>query len=85
MSGYAGNSDLEAEHAMILSENGVHASKLALQGPIVDECVDCGNDINPARVAFARKMGMTCTRCIECQEEFDKLPKQKVKMLDRIL
>lgn len=85
MSGYIGNPDAEAEHALIFAENGVHASKLALEGPIVDDCRDCGDEINPKRVEFARKMGMTCTRCVKCQEEFDKLPKAKVKMLDRIL
>lgn len=85
MSGYTGNPDAEAEHAMILSENGVHASKLALEGPIEEDCQECGREINPKRVEAARKMGMTCTRCIKCQEAFELLPKAKIKMLDRIL
>lgn len=83
MSGYAGNSDLESEHAMILSENGIHASQQMLNGPVVEDCQDCGEEINPKRVEFARKMGMKCMYCITCQPKHDKM--RSVKMLDRIL
>lgn len=83
MSGYTGNPDAEAEQALIFAENGVYASQQMLVGPVVEECQDCGDDINPKRVEFARKMGMKCMYCIDCQPKHDKQP--KVKMLDRIL
>lgn len=83
MSGYLGNPDAEAEHALILSENGVHASRLLLEGPILTDCDDCGNEINPLRVAAAEKMGMKCMYCIVCQPKYDK--PGRIRMLDRIL
>ena len=85
MSGYAGNSDLEAEHALILSENGIHASREAISGRVLEYCVECGEKINPLRVEFARKHGIKCEMCVGCQEVEDKKPKSRIKMLDRIL
>jgi len=83
MSGYAGNPDLEAEHALILAENGVHASRMLITGPVLDECSDCGEQINPLRVAALRQQGMRCMFCLSCQPKHDK--GGRVKMLDRIL
>lgn len=85
MSGYAGNSDLESEHALILAENGIHASQMALHGVALTNCIDCGGTINPLRVAAAKKLGHMCIRCLGCQEEFELLPQPKIKMLTRML
>lgn len=85
MSGYIGNPDAEAEHAMILSENGIRAAQSMVEGPVLDECLDCGEEINPMRVEAMRKIGMRCIRCFSCQQADDLRPKQRIKMLDRIL
>lgn len=82
MSGYAGPDD-DALHAMILSENGIRASQAMLEGPILTQCLECGNAINPLRVNAMRKNGMKCIRCVDCQPNYDTRP--RVKMLDRIL
>ena len=42
MSGYTGNPDAESEHALILSENGVNACRSVVEGPVLEECLDCG-------------------------------------------
>lgn len=83
MSGYIGNPDAESEHALILSENGIAASRAMLEGNVYDTCQDCGNTINPRRVEFLRSKGMKCEYCIDCQAKHDDAP--KVRMLDRIL
>lgn len=84
MSGYAGPDD-ESLHAIILSENGIHACQQALVGVILTHCLECGDEIDPRRVEFARKHNIKCEYCIDCQTEIDKLPKAKVKMLDWVL
>lgn len=83
MSGYTGNPDAEAEHAMILTENGVNASQSLVEGPVLEDCLDCGQSIASARVAFMRKIGMKCMYCISCQPKHDRAG--GIKMLDRIL
>jgi RNA polymerase-binding transcription factor DksA len=83
MSGYAGNSDLEAEHALILAENAVHAARSMLNGPVLTDCIECGEQINTARVELLKRIGMKCMYCISCQENHDAPP--RTKMLDRIL
>lgn len=83
MSGYTGNPDAEAEHAMILAENGINASQRMLEGPVVEECMDCGDAIHTGRVAFMRSARMKCLYCITCQPRHD--TPGRVKMLDRIL
>lgn len=83
MSGYGGNPDLEAEHALILSENGIRAAQSMVEGPVLEECLDCGEEINPKRVEAMRKIGMRCMYCILCQERHDK--PTGFRMLDRIL
>lgn len=82
MSGYAGPDD-EALHALILAENGINASRSMIDGPVLEECLDCGDEINPARVQAMKKIGMRCMYCIKCQPKYDK--PAGVKMLDRIL
>lgn len=84
MSGYAGADD-ESLHAIILSENGVHAAQQEIAGAVVDFCIDCGDEIEKRRVEFARHHKMKCVRCISCQEQYDRRPKARVKMLDWIL
>lgn len=79
MSGYAGNADLESEHALILAENAIRASQSMVAGPIMSDCQDCGQQINPMRVNALRKIGMRCLYCIQCQV------RHGIKMLDRIL
>jgi hypothetical protein len=82
MSGYAGPDD-DALHALILSENGINASRAMVDGPVLTDCLDCGESINPARIEAMRKIAMRCMYCIDCQPKYDKRP--AVKMLDRIL
>lgn len=83
MSGYAGNSDLEAEHALIMAENGIMASQMMLKGRVLTHCNECGDPIPEARRQYALKAEMKCDRCVACQEAHDKAP--RIKMLDRIL
>jgi RNA polymerase-binding transcription factor DksA len=83
LSGYIGNPDAEAEHALILAENGVASSQQMLKGAVLVYCLDCGDEIKLARRQAAQALGHTCKYCIECQPSHDKAA--KVKMLDRIL
>lgn len=83
MSGYTGNPDAEAEHALIINENGINASRMMLVGPVLEDCLDCGEPINPRRVAYMRQQKMKCIYCLTCQPKYDIVG--KVKMLDRIL
>lgn len=83
MSGYTGNPDAESEHALIINENGIRRSQSMVEGPVLEECQDCGEDINPLRVAAMKKIGMRCMYCITCQPAHDKA--HGIKMLDRIL
>lgn len=83
MSGYIGNPDAESEHALILAENGINASREAITGDVRTECLDCGDTIDPKRVAFLESKGMKCHYCITCQPFHDTV--RQVKMLDRIL
>lgn len=82
MSGYAGPDD-DALHALILAENAIRASQTMITGPVLEDCLDCGEAINPLRIAAMRKINMRCMFCIECQPKHDKV--STVKMLDRIL
>lgn len=68
---------------MILSENGVAAAQQMLKGAVLINCLDCGEEITPARRALATAQKHTCKYCITCQPYHDKAA--KVKMLDRIL
>lgn len=83
MSGYIGNPDAEAEHALILAENGVEAHREQLRGKVYSHCLDCGEEIPAARIQAAIKMKIRCEYCIHCQSDHDKVKKRK--MLDRIL
>lgn len=83
MSGYAGNGDLESEHALVLSENGIHASRLMLKGRVLTHCNDCGDEIPAMWVAYALKANIKCEYCVSCQTHHDRRP--NIKMLDRIL
>lgn len=84
MSGY-GSPDSDAEHALIFTENGVEAHREALRGVVLTNCRECGELIPPARRTFAIAKQMKCEYCVSCQEEVDKRPLQKIRMLDRIL
>lgn len=83
MSGYGGNPDMEAEHAMILVENSIHASRLMLEGAVRTRCLDCGEPIVEARRTYALKAGIRCEYCVSCQEGHD--TPRRIKMLDRVL
>lgn len=83
MSGYGGSPDLEAEHALIMSENGIDASRSMLIGEVRKHCLNCEEPIPEPRRQFALKLGHKCLYCIECQDACDKQP--KVKMLDWVL
>jgi RNA polymerase-binding transcription factor DksA len=82
MSGYGG-ADLESELAIQMSENGIEAHRQALQGRVLSECLDCGQEINPKRVEFLRSKNMKCEYCVDCQSNHDgiKLPKMLTNML----
>lgn len=83
MSGYIGNPDAEAEHALILAENGIAAAQSMLKGQVRTHCLDCGEPIAEARRQAAIKANHKCEYCISCQPKHDKAP--SVRMLDRIL
>ena len=83
MSGYAGNGDLEAEHAMILAENAIAAAQKMLQGRVLTHCLDCDQPIAEPRRQAAIKSNHKCEYCIVCQPAHDRAP--SVRMLDRIL
>lgn len=83
MSGFSGNPDAESEHALILAENGIKAAQSLIEGPVLTECLDCGDNINPLRVQAMRKISMKCIYCLTCQPKYDRA--SNVKMLDRIL
>lgn len=83
MSGYAGNPEIASEHAFHLAENSIRASRSLLEGPVLTECQDCDEEIDPARVEALRKNGMKCVYCIYCQVNHNK--PQIVRMLDNIL
>jgi RNA polymerase-binding transcription factor DksA len=83
MSGYIGNPDAESEYALVLSENGIHASQLMLKGRILTHCNDCGDQIPALRIAYAMKANIKCEYCVRCQVHHDHQP--RVRMLDRIL
>jgi RNA polymerase-binding transcription factor DksA len=85
MSGYLGNPDAESEHAMILSENGIQASREQLAGPVYEYCEDCDEQIPQARRMFAISAKMRCTRCVDCQELADKRPVPQIRMLTKML
>ncbi len=83
MSGYTGNPDAESEQALIFNENGIHAARQLLEGPILTDCQNCGEVIPPARVEALRSNGMKCVYCTLCQDKCNVGP--RIKMLDRIL
>lgn len=83
MSGYTGNPDAEAEHALILAENGIAAAQSMLEGRVLTHCLDCEEPIAEARRQVALKSNHKCEYCISCQPNHDKAP--SIRMLDRIL
>jgi RNA polymerase-binding transcription factor DksA len=83
MAGYEGNPDAAAQAAQEHLENLIQASSDHLKGPVLKQCADCGDDINPARVEAAIAGGRACKYCIECQPYHDKA--RSVRMLDHIL
>lgn len=85
MSGYIGNPDAEAEHALILAENGIAAAQSMLKGQVRTHCLDCEEPIAEARRQAAIKSNHKCDRCITCQQKFELRPQPKIRMLDRIL
>ena len=80
MSGYAG-ADADAEHALILNENAIHAARQLLPSGNFRFrfCQDCGEEIAEKRRALLPGV-MYCVECAEFHQV-----RQKVKMLDRIL
>ena len=83
MSGYIGDSASNAaEIADTMVNNELFALRAEMEsGSSFSHCMECGDDINPLRMIAVKG----CKRCISCQEYFDKLPKQRTKMLDKIL
>lgn len=68
---------------MVLAENGINAARSLIEGPILEDCLDCGEAINPARIEAMKRINMRCMYCITCQPKHDKA--RGIKMLDRIL
>lgn len=86
MSGYIGNPDAESEHAMIISENGIHAARQGLvMGRVFEFCQDedCGEEIPQARRNFFLQKGQLCKYCVDCAPKHVK--HVRIKMLDRVL
>lgn len=84
MSGYIGNPDAESEHAMIISENGIHAARQNLiAGRVNKFCDECGEDIPQARREFFLARDQRCLHCVDCAPNH--VIQTRVKMLDRIL
>jgi len=80
MSGYTGNPDAEAEHAQIMSDNGIELARSMLpKGESAFACHDCGEPIPQAR----REAQKGCKYCIDCQPNHDKLP--LIKMITKML
>jgi phage/conjugal plasmid C-4 type zinc finger TraR family protein len=80
MSGYGGNPDMEAEHAMILAENAIALARSMLPvGESEHFCLDCNEPIPEAR----RVAQKGCKYCIDCQVNHDTPP--RIRMLDHIL
>lgn len=83
MSGYLGG-DSVTEHSLVIAENALHAVRQYMYHSTISatECSDCGDIIPEAR----RKAMPGAYQCIACRSLFEKCaPKQKIKMLDRIL
>lgn len=87
MTGYVGNaSDVAQQLADDHVNNILHAARQELADTtVLTECEDCGEEINPKRVAFMRAKGMGCRRCVHCQDIYDRMPKTTVRMLDHVL
>lgn len=85
MSGYIGNPDAEAEHAMILAENGIAAAQSMLEGRVLTHCLDCEEPIAEARRQAAIKAKHKCDRCVSCQAAFELIPQPRIRMLDYML
>lgn len=83
MSGYVGG-DAVTEHSLVIAENALHAVRQCMYTTTDSavDCEDCGNTIPEAR----RKAMPGVYQCVACRSLFEKYaPKQKIKMLDRIL
>lgn len=82
VSGYIGDSaENAAEIADTMVSNEIVAARKDMyDGPSLSHCEECGDEIDPRRRA-----AVACKLCVRCQQEFEKLPKQRMKMLDKIL
>lgn len=81
MSGYLGDPDYAAMHAMILNENAAHAIRQLLPtGESAHHCNDCDTVIPEAR----RVAMKGCRYCIECQSAHDHGP-VRTKMFTKML
>ena len=80
MSGYAGP-DNESEHALILSENAIHAARQLLPSGNFRFrfCQDCGEEIPQKR----RELLPGVMFCVACAEHH--LHRPRIRMLDHIL
>jgi RNA polymerase-binding transcription factor DksA len=87
ITGYIGDAaSAAAQNAEDHVNNLLDAARDELgDGTVLTECEDCGEEINPKRVAFMRSKGMTCRRCVSCQEAYDNRPKTTIRMLDHVL
>lgn len=80
MSGYA-SADSDAEHAMVLNENALHAVRQMIPSGNFrfQFCQDCGEEIPKKR----REVIPGVMHCVDCSPFH--MTKQRVRMLDHIL
>lgn len=83
MAGYGDTPDAGADAAREHVENLVYAAQQQMRGPVLAQCRDCGEDIDPRRVEAALEAGRACQYCITCQAAHDRAP--QVRMLTHIL
>lgn len=85
MTGYIGDAATAAQEiAMDHVDNLLWAARQELppEGAVsAHECEDCGDPIPEKR----RLAMVGCTRCIQCQDAYDKRPKTRIRMLDHVL
>ena len=81
MGGYGSPED-DVQASIDLNDNSVNDVRSRLPDPNKEylECIDCGDEIPEKR----RKAIPGCPRCINCQAIVDKMPRGKIRLLDKL-
>ncbi len=79
---YIGDASMHAQQAAMDEVSNLidYARAELYDGPSLTHCEDCDEPIPKAR-----REAIACTRCVKCQEAFDKRPKTRTRMLDHVL